>query len=222
MSNRSTYALAALLLFVGARPVEAALLNFEFIGALGPSGSSLTLGDGTVVDLSGAQFRITGMTTSDVDLSPSGDGIGQFASQSIFDFGALGSFASDATTGETYVQDCGPTNLVTCVGLSDSTLFNVAADRSFVANLVSPVAADADSGGVPIGMNLTPLFTGWVDPIVFSNADNETLTLVFSGIPNGGITEFSVTAKAVPTPSSLALVSLGLLSAGYSRRRRTH
>jgi hypothetical protein len=104
----STWLAAAAACVVGmtAPVANAALLSYSF-NMTAAAGSTLDLGSG-LIDLTGVTYTITGNTTSDTDIYAGGavgDGIGQFAAASVFSFGVLGSFATDASSDHYYFQN---------------------------------------------------------------------------------------------------------------------
>src|SRR5690349_9462697 len=74
-----------------AATVSADQFLYTFTGTLART-SSLTLSDGTVIDLSGAAFTASGVASGD----PADPRLPTlFAATSLYDFGALGSFMTD-------------------------------------------------------------------------------------------------------------------------------
>jgi hypothetical protein len=180
-------------------------LSFSFSGIAG-SGSFLDLGSGPV-DLSGAAFTASGQTINDVDLYNGGvvgDGIGFFAATTIYDFGALGSFHSDAGA-DFYGQNCAGPAAVSCALLSD-----VGAFFGWRIDFAPAVAGDPDFG-IPLGTQVAIGFQ--IITRTQGNAAGDTLTITTGG------QMLEVTANAVPEPATLLLLGGGLLGVAARRRR---
>tara|TARA_R110001599_G_scaffold281341_1_gene483067 strand:+ start:221 stop:847 length:627 start_codon:yes stop_codon:yes gene_type:complete len=175
---------------LGSMPASAALLNYSFNG-IASAGSLVDFGGGPV-DIGGTNVSITGTTTTDVDLTAVGDGLGLFASTSTYDFGALGSFTTDVG-GDTYFQDCSSPTGITCVGL-----FNGGA--GFLLGFPE-IVGDPDFG-MPIGTPAGGFFVG-SDFRFLQNGGGDQMFLSIDSLSAASI-------QAVPEPGTLALVGLGL------------
>ncbi len=197
-------AACVLVAFGPARNARAVLLNYSF-SMTAASGSFVNLGMGPI-DLSGVAFSITGMTTSDTDVYAGGivgDGIGEFAAMSVFDFGMIGSFATDASSGHYYFQDYGTPSSVSGAGLADLIL------GFGFAGIFSPAVAGDPDFGIPLG---TPMVTSiaFANPWVIGNLSGQILSLNFDGT---SVSSMTVTAKGPSVPeggSTLALLLIAL------------
>ncbi|MCZ4316080.1 PEP-CTERM sorting domain-containing protein [Comamonadaceae bacterium G21597-S1] len=192
--------LALVLSVLSSVPASAALLTYSFNG-ITSAGSVLDLGGGPV-DVGGIAVSITGTTTTDVDLTAVGDGLGLFAATSTYDFGALGSFTTDVG-GDTYFQDCSSPTGITCVGM-----FNGAS--GFLLGFPE-IVGDPDFG-MPIG---TPA-GGFLVGSEFRFLQNGSGNQMFLSID--ALTAASI--QSVPEPGTLALVGLGLFYLGSRYRAK--
>ena len=84
-----------------AAPATAAPIQYSFVGTLGRT-SSLTRGDGTVVDLSGSAFTASGTATGDLAVAE-GWTHSVFLATTTYDFGVLGAFTTNLDD-DRYVQ----------------------------------------------------------------------------------------------------------------------
>ena len=209
--------IVAMLMAMAAPQASASILQYEFVGVAG-AGSSISFDGGSPVNVSGAAFTVTGHTVSDIDLSPSGDTIGEFAATSFYDFGSFGVFATNAG-GDFYFQDCGTIASVACAGLLDP------AALGFIMSFAPSVSGDPDAGGIPLGTidaTTTPTRTSsGFSTRTQINSSGDSLT-IDDNDPDffpATISSLTVTATAAPEPASLALFGLGILLLGSLRRR---
>lgn len=210
IKNHSSTLLAALAAYVvvavgTASDARAVLLNYEF-NMTAASGSWMNLGSGSI-NLSGVAFTITGMTTSDTDLyngGAVGDGIGEFAATSIFNFGALGSFTTDTSSDHYYFQNYSGPSSVSGAGLA-----NLPIAVGF-AGIFSPAVPGNPDFGVALG-SPTVDSTATGNPWVIGNLSGQTLSLNFN---SSSVTSMTVTEQGAAVPdgaSTLGLLFISLL-----------
>jgi hypothetical protein len=186
---------------------HAVLLNYSFSGVAG-IGSSIDVGGGAV-NVSGVAFTATGSTVNDVDLfngGAVGDGFGQFAATTTYDFGGALVFVTD-TGADFYIQDCAGAAAVSCAGLTNSVV-----NAGFLYNFAPAVAGNPDFG-VPLGTQTASSanFTLRTQ----TNAAGHSLT-----INNRSASASRVTVKAVPEPGTAVMLLLALGGLGATVRRR--
>ncbi len=182
--------LALVMSVLSPAPAHAALLTYSFNG-VASAGSLVDFGGGPVA-VGGVAVSITGSTTTDVDLTAAGDGLGLFAATSTYDFGALGSFTTDVG-GDTYFQNCFSSTGITCVGM-----FN--GGTGFLLGFPE-IVGDPDFG-MPIGTPAGGFFAG-SDFRFLQNVGGGQMFLSIDSLTAASI-------QAVPEPGTLALVGLGL------------
>lgn len=221
MFRATKTAIAAACVFVlGTASANAVLLNYDFdifVGEYSYRDSSGTL----IVNSSGEHITVSGMTTSDIDIQPSG-GLGFYTTMATFGLGGGLQFETDATSDIIYAQRDDGSEII-LVGLTSSS--GAQGFSTAVAPGDQPIG-DADLGGVPIGINLIPFSPGSSPTWFLQNAAGEELFLNFSAQPVNStalppVLEYSVTAKAVSEPAVLAVFALGLVGLGVAARRRT-
>jgi hypothetical protein len=178
-------------------PASASLLSYSF-GGVTEAGSLVDFGGGPVA-AGGVTFTITGTTTTDLDLTAPGDGLGLFAATSTYNFGALGSFTTDAGA-DTYFQNCDSPTGITCVGL-----FNGA--DGFLLGFTE-ILGDPDFG-MPIGTPAGGFFVGSTFRFL-QNGSGDQMYLSVASLSSASI-------QTVPEPGTLGLVGLGLF---YLARRQ--
>jgi hypothetical protein len=183
------------------RPAAATTIDYSFRGVLGAiGGGSLNLGNGTVIDLSGAAFTVTGHTISDVDfLHDPTDVVGMFAATATYDFGALGSFTTDAG-GTRYTQ------VASCWGGKCGNDLQTLGGNYFL-NVVAGDPTTLAANGV---LYFFPPFDFATND--WTNAGHQELQLS-AGSTSGRqsiVNEATVTMAPVPEPATLVLLTMGI------------
>jgi hypothetical protein len=191
-------------------PLYASGISYAFTGTLS-SGSTLTLADQTVIDLSLAAFTATGVT---------GDVLGDpnaWYATTTYDFGSLGTFTTDAN-GDEYVQfltAVDPSHVTGTIGLASwhGLPFTAGFEMQIGTLAVDTVAATPTgfvTSQVPLG-DFTPISSDSTDTRQLTNADGQTFTI-------GGSENFihhvplTITAAHIieaPEPATLMLLALG-------------
>jgi hypothetical protein len=193
--------IAAILTLAGMTPVQAAPLAYSFSG-LTTAGSLLNLGAG-LVDVGGVNFTVTGMTTDDIDQTPTSDGLGLFNATSTYDFGAFGTFTTD-TGGDTYFQNCSSPAGITCVGLFNGS-------TGFLLGF--PVIAGDPDFGLAIGTPSGAFLVGSEFRFLANDAGDQMFVNAAS---------FSnMSIQAVPEPGMVSLFGLGLAVLAWRRRTQS-
>ena len=203
---------AAMALYLGiagavlaATPANAVLVNYVFSGT---TDGSLTLSGTTTPIAAGTAFTATGMTVSDVEAFAFA-GFGFYPSMTTYNFTGVGSFTSDATSGEFLFHNCAGFASISCTGLIDLGFsYGFQADHASIA--VSP-----DLGAVPLGGPLTPSGSNANGPGSITNSSGDTLS--FGNTVT--ISSLTVTAK-IAEPGTLAILGFGLMGLGLARRRK--
>jgi hypothetical protein len=192
-------------------PVYATGISYTFTGTMS-RGSTLTLGDGTAVDLSFAAFTATGMTG---DLSQPDYSFAWYATTT-YDFGALGSFTTNVN-GDQYLQWLSPTlaqiGLASWrVGYPEEIGFMVVLDTITSAADLQPTGSPVVLGNVTI----TQSSLGYTRTLM--NAAGETLLMQRQEIRPGLFSVDSASIVATPEPDTLALIALGVGFVMWHRR----
>lgn len=216
--NLLASSLLAVAVLVVPQSAWAVLVNYTFEGIV--ETGTLDIGAGPVI-LDGASYTATGMTLSDVDLDNSifgGPVIGRYAAMTIYDFGILGSFTTDGSTGERYIQNCANETSFSCVVLSGG-----AGDGS-----VSVGVQTSDGSTFPFDPNAGVVAIGAFEGIVFpgsartlSNSAGHTLIIAQqSGIDGVRTTARVVVTAKVPEPATVLLLLGTALACCVPRTRR--
>ena len=188
--------------------VQAVPVNYQFTGTIT---GSLDLGGG-LLNFNNAPLTVTGMTLDDADVNPIVEA-GNYSAMSTYSIGGVGVFITDGSTGEFYFQflDIG-SGLINQAGLT-----NADGSDGFGAVVFAGIApGDPNAGAVPLGGPIVPDATG-VQPRTLTNLAAHTLSFLGGDIV---ISEFSVVAKRLPEPGTLAIFALGLAGLGFLRRAK--
>jgi hypothetical protein len=172
---------------------------YSFSGTAGTN-STLDLGGGPV-DVGGAEFTASGRVENDTDLIPSDPEAGLFAATTTYDFGLLGTFVTDPGTDYYVQQSDGVTSFL---GLVDVTL--TGGFTPIGSFSITDPNLPAVLGTVTFSINPLRSF-----PRIQQNAAGYELDLR----PTVNI---GAATTAIPLPTSLALLGLGLLGLRLSRR----
>jgi hypothetical protein len=202
---------AVLLAFTAIVPVSALAgpIHYSFTGVMSAD-STLTLNNGTVVDLSSVPFSATGIVG---DLADGATSV--FRATTTYDFGALGAFTTDEGA-DRYAQFSSTDGTsVSRIGLISWRPGSV----DLIGFLIAIGNVPVTDIGMPVALgNVNALRTLTDRQRFLENSVGQTLHIDWnSHKPNVTITSAAITA--VPEPSTLLLLGLGALgAAGLTRR----
>jgi hypothetical protein len=202
---------AVLFAFTAIVPVSAMAepIHYSFTGIMSAA-SSLTQGDGAVVDLSSAHFTATGIIGDVAD-----GALSVFTATTTYDFGALGSFTTNQGA-DRYAQ------LSSNGGASVDTIGLVSWRPGFIdviGFLISIGSTPVADIGSPAALGIVaPLRTRTGTQRFLTNSSGQTLHIRVNGqSQNVAISSAAVTRVA--EPSALLLLGLGALGAAALKRR---
>ena len=188
------------LLVLAASAGNAILIDYEFNGTVGTG--TLDLVGSPQQHLAGQPFTASGTITSETDVNPFVF-IGQFTATTLYDFGSLGSFTTDAGA-DFFFQNESSFTATTGFGLADAGL-NGFEGRENSTPLTDPNAPEA------LGL------------IVFESSAHSTRTQTNAAGDSFAFTSINVTDVNIsPEPTTAALLSLGLAGLALRQQRSRH